>query len=892
MAKKIKAITIKDGIGEEKFPRTYTKLVSNKDGKNIDDLLEGIDDRIKTIEDSPSKSSINVTYSELRKLVDSSQLIAGCWYRITDYITTTLQENTKNAYNQFDIIVLATSENTLSEEARACEREFNIENFKDAFSHSWGDKMIYVDTYEYNDKMYHYYQTGNEDDDVQMLVDFDDIRLNSLSDDIYQFVFWPTYAKFTHDASWEAGEDFGEDISFKSNPVNYFKNSNLDAWKIWYSLDNDSNRFAWADNIKAIQVFDESVGNTYIYKRDEELDEDGKCAWVFLDEGDGVYFDEVNNWNSVDYGDIIFTDTENLEIGTSLIMGSQEVELVSIKNEGKGVIYKMIDEFDNECPYDFKNIQFYRGVTEDGELTDFETSYSNSYLYTFSWIDLEGEFGEQHLIYDFSIKGNSGDLLTDEGKIEGCYNNVIKPCVDYDSVDNLKYILNNNVFLSNGPTTEVFGTYNNILNINCYDNSFGDWCQNNSFGDSCYFNSFGHSCYNNSFGHSCYNNSFGNYCASNSFGNYCDSNSFGNYCQNNSFGDDCRGNSLGDGCYSNSFGIGCSSNLFGATCNYNIFDDYCNENVMLDDCNANYFNYSCTYNALEDCSSFNCLDDHCYSNLISEGSYYNHLGNNCGHNIINSDSYNNILYVECINNEIMGDFHSLGNVCTGNTVYGFANSLGAECHNNNLSENSSLNTLGYGCTDNYIGTHATGNVLGTECVENEIGAFSEYNIFGDRCMENYIESGSCYNTFGNNCLTNALGVECCSNQFEMFSCKNQLENLSSFNKFEVLASSNLLGASCACNSFGIACNGNSIRFSNDDLIPNCVLNRFENGVSGVCLYNDNIDVENEMIMNVVVTQGMSEEIVEIPALNAQYQIKISKNSKGEVKVYCEADLIQ
>ena len=26
----------------------------------------------------------------------------------------------------------------------------------------------------------------------------------------------------------------------------YFANSNLSAWKIWYSLDNDVNRFKWA----------------------------------------------------------------------------------------------------------------------------------------------------------------------------------------------------------------------------------------------------------------------------------------------------------------------------------------------------------------------------------------------------------------------------------------------------------------------------------------------------------------------------------------------------------------------------------------------------------------------------------------------------------------------
>ena len=59
----------------------------------------------------------------------------------------------------------------------------------------------------------------------------------------------------------------------------YFANNKLEAWKLHYCLDNDTNRFAWAN-------------------------------------------------------------TAN----------------------GKGIIYRMIDEFNNDCPYDFKNIQFKRKI--------------------------------------------------------------------------------------------------------------------------------------------------------------------------------------------------------------------------------------------------------------------------------------------------------------------------------------------------------------------------------------------------------------------------------------------------------------------------------------------------------------------------------------------------
>ena len=77
---------------------------------------------------------INITYANLVKLRNNSKLIAGMQYRITDYVTTTAQENTRSAGHQFDVIVTADNENTLNEVARACSSEFDIEKYKDAYS--------------------------------------------------------------------------------------------------------------------------------------------------------------------------------------------------------------------------------------------------------------------------------------------------------------------------------------------------------------------------------------------------------------------------------------------------------------------------------------------------------------------------------------------------------------------------------------------------------------------------------------------------------------------------------------------------------------------------------------------------------------------------------------
>lgn len=66
---------------------------------------------------------IETTWAELKGLRDHSQLIPGRFYRITDYVCTTAQENTQSAGHQFDVIVTADDERTLNENARAAIHE-------------------------------------------------------------------------------------------------------------------------------------------------------------------------------------------------------------------------------------------------------------------------------------------------------------------------------------------------------------------------------------------------------------------------------------------------------------------------------------------------------------------------------------------------------------------------------------------------------------------------------------------------------------------------------------------------------------------------------------------------------------------------------------------------
>lgn len=82
-----------------------------------------------------SAGPISITWAELVALRDAGGLTVGAEYRITDYITTTDRESPYTySATEFDVIVTALSENELSEDARAINKEgfakYDVEGIK------------------------------------------------------------------------------------------------------------------------------------------------------------------------------------------------------------------------------------------------------------------------------------------------------------------------------------------------------------------------------------------------------------------------------------------------------------------------------------------------------------------------------------------------------------------------------------------------------------------------------------------------------------------------------------------------------------------------------------------------------------------------------------------
>lgn len=344
---------------------------------------------------------------------------------------------------------------------------------------------------------------------------------------------------------------------------------------------------------------------------------------------------------------------------------------------GKGVIYWMKDEWGNECPYDFKNIQFKRWAIDDikapsgsrvnseglvklndtfavgnghsincsyrsgdytiSNLLSIETGGGSLFYYTFQHIR---KSGGAYNYYDLSISKDTLDssvldFYIDDGTgvniQSSCRHNVIEKTTYKNDSEGItitypeKQVLNNIVFIGYSDYDDYDDNYcttiecsNNIIKEGGYDITilFGSECRCNQFGTGCNSNLLGKNLttFNkNIFGDGCYNNVL---VASNTntFGHDSGLNVFIGENYHNIFGDSYRNNVLGGGCAYNTFGVMCHDNTFGNNCINNVLGNYCHNNTFGNSCSNNVFG------------------DNCYNNtFIYNSSSYNKIGSGCSY---------------------------------------------------------------------------------------------------------------------------------------------------------------------------------------------------------------------------------------------------------------------
>ena len=170
----------------------------------------------------------------------------------------------------------------------------------------------------------------------------------------------------------------------------YFKYANLSAWKVWYSLDNDTARFAWAD-------------------------------------------------------------TAN----------------------GKGVIYRLIDEYGNDCPYDFKNIRFKRFWIDSFSASDLTEGYYAIKASSYSYIPDNADvvIGDYVWAYTFAEGADEYDYADTDNSVRGARakGNIIEPLTGSNS--KCRYLNNivfygaceSNHFGPNGQAATIYNSQGNYV---------------------------------------------------------------------------------------------------------------------------------------------------------------------------------------------------------------------------------------------------------------------------------------------------------------------------------------------------------------------------------------------------------------------------------------------
>lgn len=506
-------------------------------GSALPTILEGIvDDLIKDF-------SYPVTWAELKALRDAGELIPGMRYRITDYVATTIQKDTRSANHPFDIIVVADSANTLNENATAIQHD------------------------------------GDE----------------------------------------------------------YFADSNLAAWKLKYSLDNDATRFIWADNrllpewiatsevlngehlpYQGMQILPgyEEYGAVPVYgtpeqgqRYGEEWDIENVLCWCGWDADDDkpIYPVRSGEGKGLETLTTGYDAVENL--GTEVSMPEDTVEF------GKGVVYYLEDEFNNKVGFDFKGIQFKRYQVLRGNMVNDQAYVSSRKLAAFTKAVAANSTSSPSQVYGFAYDLNKGEdfgyfedpsseidseaqyialddptwlddphiickideelyewfyLFNSTTESEDCSlnpsnkvrDNLVPGCQSFTPGS---YLLPNNVFFG--------GCANNVLGVDCKNNTFGHDCNNNILGNSCVGNTFQFNFYSNTLGDDCCNNIFGGSCYSNSLGYNAYVNLFDSDCYKNTFGSGVCKNILGSRCCYNTFGNAVVLCIFGDRCTKNILGD-------------------------------------------------------------------------------------------------------------------------------------------------------------------------------------------------------------------------------------------------------------------------------------------------------------------------------
>ena len=406
-------------------PRTKTlpgDAVSRKDVElldaNIKELSQTVNEQGEDIEqirkevaDIDVEQMVQVTYGELREIKTLGALKKGAYYRITDFVTATTQSNTRSAGHPFDIIVMALDAHTLSEEAMAIQHEGDTYfanndlaawqvwyDFDNNTSRClWAKKWVDEAPQKWSCQWGIIEEKLNND----VSTNYTTAVVEGKTKYLYKPASPTNYldGKSFYERAVTGSIDSYEGLIFEADGAPYYYDDDEDPMWYWEGVGDIRVKTANGTQIATLHndgesLFVDSRDSYYMYYIEfnpRPVEGEGGVYYYTPIYGIEEWWENVqggsaNIYENIPYtgpNDVLFYAFDSVLPKSSKMVTevySPETNKVYLYEGGvldtitytaytapveghKGVIYRLIDEFGNDCPYDFKNIQFFDGGT-------------------------------------------------------------------------------------------------------------------------------------------------------------------------------------------------------------------------------------------------------------------------------------------------------------------------------------------------------------------------------------------------------------------------------------------------------------------------------------------------------------------------------------------------
>lgn len=705
-----------------------TLILDNSGGGNINISLSGL-----STGGGISSNLYEVTYSGLTTHISNSTLSGGSYYMVTDFATIYDQPDyfidgsskgvgSVNTYTGMTepIIVLATSENTLSIDA------YQPTYPKDKIKYDWSWSNTEINgTPTYG-------RISERIDEYENRTDYDHRTINFLRYQGYETGTTLTGTINEYDCT--TGVMLGNGTLF-SGELTTGSTILLDS----------KNYIGYQVGVKVVNIIDDTTMDVVI--------DSGYTSTIFtIGNGYDFNFYTLNGTGS-------YYEYKEVYIGQRNEEGYNEYNTFILDGGSLSNYIGDYSVFYINGAYSNSGFLLANNVFGSNSYSNTigDRSYNNT---TWSWFvrnDIAGRF--------YSNKITSGFYSNDIGEYfydNKIYGQFYRNHIGEEFYGNITYDSFQNNLLGNGFNT-------NIINGTFYKNEIGNGFNGNNVGDQFFGNDIGNGFNDNIIGTYFINNNILEYFNNNTISYNFGYNKIGTYFNNNTIGSD--------------FGYGGSQaqgNVIGDGFEYNIIGQYCYNNIIGNFFNNNIIGVEFEHNQIQNYFIGNTISTGFTSNQI--GNYFGNNGSagaQIQNNIFNDFKYNKIgnffgndTNFPTIGGGTNGDG---GNIINDGFQYNeigdnfIWNGMDLSFNNNKIGNDFWFNLFGINTTDNIIGNLFVANSgggfgvpIGNGFISNKLGNYSGYNIIGADFKNNEIgdyfgNAGPVPNEIANNFNNNKIG---------------------------------------------------------------------------------------------------------------------------------------